>query len=116
MSRAARDENTGAREFAESFHKRLRDALDLEAKRTGRLRGDVMPQKELAEKLAALLHEKAVTSATISRWYRGLGLPEPHRIPGIAAVLGVSKKWATEAAADIRAAGDAFDEGKKDQA
>ena len=71
-----------------------------------------MPQQELAGKLAELLREKAVTSATVSRWYNG-GLPEPHRIPGIAAVLGVSKKWASEAAEDIRAAGDAFDQGKE---
>ena len=115
MSRVTRNRSTAARQFADTFHRRLWDALELEAKRTGRPRGKVMPQKELAEKLAKLLDEKAVTSATVSRWYND-GLPESYRIPGIAAVLGVSKKWATQVAADIRAAGKAFDEEKKDQA
>ncbi len=52
-----------------------------------------MPQKELADRLGKQLGEKPVTSATISRWYQGQGLPEPHRVPAIAAVLGVSKNW-----------------------
>ena len=96
MSRPARKvtgDNPEAGVFAIQFYHRLRDALEWEAERRGRPRGEVMPQRDFAEALAGALDEEPVSSASVSRWYRGNGMPELYRIPGIAVVLGVSETW-----------------------